>query len=45
MGLYLSRDALRKEGMDISLDRAGVDVSPTFIIRVPDGMIQLAGGT
>ncbi|MBX4902412.1 ATP-binding protein [Rhizobium bangladeshense] len=44
MGLYLSRDALRKEGMEISLERAGVNVSPKFIISVPQGVIQSAGG-
>lgn len=35
MGLYLSREALRKEGMDISLELAGLDVSPRFIIDAP----------
>lgn len=40
MGLYLSRDALRKEKMDIILERAAKDVSPTFVITVPDDMIQ-----
>lgn len=45
MGLYLSRDALRKEDMDISLEQAGIDVSPTFIISVPDEAIHLAGET
>jgi signal transduction histidine kinase len=44
MGLYLSRDALRKEGMDIRLEKAGDDVDPTFIIDVPDQMLELSGG-
>ena len=43
MGLYLSRDALRKEGMDIRLEKAGVDVEPTFVIEVPDEMLDLSG--
>lgn len=44
MGLYLSRDALRKEGMDIRLDRAGVDIEPTFVIDVPADRLNGAGG-
>lgn len=44
MGLYLSQDALRKEGMDIRLDRAGVNIKPIFIIDVPVNMINTAGG-
>lgn len=44
MGLYLSRDALRKEGMDIILERAAEGVSPTFVVTVPDDMIRRAGG-
>lgn len=44
MGLYLSRDGLRKERMDIILERAAGDVSPTFVVTVPDDMIQRAGG-
>lgn len=44
MGLYLSRDALRKEGMDILLDRPGADVHPTFRIVAPDGVIRIPGG-
>ncbi|NTI50968.1 ATP-binding protein [Agrobacterium rhizogenes] len=43
MGLYLSRDALRKEGMDIILERAAEDVSPTFVVTVPDNMIRREG--
>jgi len=42
MGLYLSRDALRKEGMDIQLEKAGVGVEPTFVINVPDEMLGLS---
>jgi hypothetical protein len=45
MGLYLSRDALRKERMDIILERTGTDVSPTFVVTVPNDMIQHKGGT
>ena len=44
MGLYLSRDALRKENMDIVLERPSKDVSPTFVVTVPDDMIRRAGG-
>uniref|UniRef100_A0A9E7ZN79 ATP-binding protein n=1 Tax=Bosea sp. NBC_00436 TaxID=2969620 RepID=A0A9E7ZN79_9HYPH len=44
MGLYLSRDALRKEGMDIRLDRASVDIEPTFVIDVPVDMLDASGG-
>lgn len=44
MGLYLSRDALRKEGMDIRLDRPGVDIEPTFIIDVPVDRLNSSGG-
>jgi len=44
MGLYLSRDALRKEGMDIRLDKAGVDNEPTFIIDVPVDRLDASGG-
>lgn len=44
MGLYLSRDALRKERMDIILERAANDVSPTFVVTIPDDMIRRAGG-
>lgn len=43
MGLYLSRDALRKEGMDIRLDRAGMDIEPTFAIEVPQEMLDASG--
>jgi signal transduction histidine kinase len=43
MGLYLSREALRKEGMDISLERAGVEIQPTFVIEVPASMISMQG--
>ncbi|MEA4837169.1 MAG: ATP-binding protein [Rhodospirillaceae bacterium] len=43
MGLYLSRDALRKEGMDIRLEKAGVDIEPTFVIDVPDEMLDFSG--
>lgn len=40
MGLYLSRDALRKEGMTIGLERMGVEFSPTFVIGAPEGVID-----
>lgn len=43
MGLYLSRDALKKEGMDIHVEQAGVDVSPTFVISVPEEMVDVGG--
>jgi hypothetical protein len=42
MGLYLSRDALRKEGMDIRLERAGIDVHPIFVIDAPNNKIRMA---
>lgn len=32
MGLYISREALRKEGYDLNLENAGEDVHPTFRI-------------
>ncbi|MCF1478334.1 hypothetical protein FS782_14780 [Agrobacterium vitis] len=43
MGLYLSQGALKKEGMDIQIQRVGVDVSPTFIISIPEEMIVVGG--
>jgi signal transduction histidine kinase len=43
MGLYLSREALRKEGMDIRLERAGVEIQPTFVIEVSTGTISIQG--
>lgn len=43
MGLYLSREALRKEGMDIRLERAGVEIQPTFVIEVPATTISMQG--
>ena len=37
MGLYLSREALRREGFDIVPERYGPDVHPTFrVTRVPE---------
>lgn len=35
MGLYISRQALNKEGYDLTLETAGRDVSPTFRIGPP----------
>jgi len=41
MGLYLSREALRKERMDIRLERPGLDVPPSFIIEIPADSLTL----
>lgn len=41
MGLYLARDGLRKEGMDIYLSRVGGNVEPQFRISVPDELLSL----
>ena len=41
MGLYLSREALRKEGMDIRLERPGLDVPPSFIVEAPADSLTL----
>ncbi len=42
MGLYLSRDALRKEGMDIRLDASG-GKKVKFVVEVPSEMLGLGG--
>ncbi|MGU3495099.1 ATP-binding protein [Xanthobacteraceae bacterium A53D] len=42
MGLYLSRDALRKEGMDIRLDASG-GKKVKFLVDVPSEMLDLGG--
>lgn len=44
MGLYLSRDALRKEGMDIRLDASGGG-KVKFLVEVPSEMLGLGGET
>lgn len=36
MGLAISRDTLRREGFDIELLEAGLDINPTFRIRPKD---------
>lgn len=43
MGLYLSRDALRKEGMDIRLDVPGGGNTVQFVVEVPSEMLGLEG--
>lgn len=41
MGLYLSREALRREGLDIVLERSGASVHPTFRInRLSDSVMD-----
>jgi len=42
MGLYLSRESLQKEGMNIRLESPGPQVHPTFIIDTPDEMLKIS---
>jgi signal transduction histidine kinase len=38
MGLYISREALRRDGFDLLVKMAGQDVRPEFLIPIPDSL-------
>lgn len=40
MGLYLARDGLRKEGMDLQLTRVGEANPPEFLIVIPEAALS-----